>query len=92
MQDKIQITVIATGFGDNAPAPKPKAEAKPATAAPTVNMAKAVPAKTSSNAPERRTVEINMNKPVQPAAPKKSAAPVDEDDAFFQIMKMFNDD
>ncbi len=94
MQDKIQITVIATGFGSDAPIPgtQPKAEAKPAAASPAVNMAKAVPAKTTTNVPERRTVEISMNKPAAAPQPKKSAAPVDEDDAFFQIMKMFNDD
>ena len=94
MQDKIQITVIATGFGSDAPIPgtQPKAEAKSAAASPAVNMAKAVPAKTTTNVPERRTVEISMNKPAAAPQPKKSAAPVDEDDAFFQIMKMFNDD
>ena len=103
MQDKIQITVIATGFGDDVPVPgtQPRQIAQSSaptyttasTAASAVNTAKAVQSKTVSNGPERRTVEINVNKPAAPTAePKKSAAPVDEDDAFFQIMKMFNDD
>ncbi len=95
MQDKIQITVIATGFGDSAPIPgvKPTAAPKPAAepAAP-VTTEKAVPAKTNANVPERRTVEINMNKPAANTEQKKTTPPVDEDDAFFQIMKMFNDD
>ena len=96
MQDKIQITVIATGFGDeaNAPVSRPVQTARPAvSAAPTVSQTRVVPAKTASNVPERRTVEINVNKaPVQNAEPKRSAPPVDDDDAFLQIMKMFNDD
>lgn len=101
MEDKIQITVIATGFGVDDPIPgtRPKAEVNPTTnaahtpAKAAVETKTAAPAKPSSNMPERRTVEININKPAaQPAEPKKSTPPVDEDDAFFQIMKMFNDD
>ena len=104
MDDKIQITVIATGFGVDDPIPgtRPRAEVNPAAnavyrpARPSAPVqTKAVPEKTASNVPERRTVEININKqpaPAPSAEPKKTAAPVDEDDAFFQIMKMFNDD
>ncbi len=102
MDDKIQITVIATGFGVDDPIPgtKPRAEVNPATnaanrPAATAAQAKAAPEKAASNMPERRTVEININKQpaqAQSAAPKKSATPVDEDDAFFQIMKMFDND
>lgn len=96
MEDQIQITVIATGFGDSAPIPgiKPRITARPNSSR-TVIEEKPVNASVTAAAPERRTVEINIDK--QPAAavseePKKTAEPVDEDDAFFQIMKMFNND
>ena len=111
MQDKIQITVIATGFGNSAPVnmmpPIPVMEPIAPPVMPTAPVMPTIPVsmpevpvvpeppvqtRPSSNEPERRTVEINMNKPAAPAEQRRTAPPVDEDDAFFQIMKMFNDD
>ena len=97
MEDQIQITVIATGFGDSAPIPgiKPRVTSRPAApVSRTVVDEKPVNANVTAASPERRTVEINIDKQPTAAAeePKRAAAPVDEDDAFFQIMKMFNND
>ena len=103
MNDKISITVIATGFGVDDPIPgtKPRRE-ETVSRVTTQKQAekpadKTVHAKTVAEAPERRTVEINVTKPAAPAEPKverepKKAAPVEDDDAFFQILQMFNED
>ncbi len=105
MQDKIQITVIATGFGTDAPVPGTQPRTEKKNNAPVIEKtveetkteettaeAPVQQEKTASAEPERRTVEINVNKTAEPSAPRKNVPPVDEDDAFFQIMKMFNDD
>ncbi len=96
MQDKIQITVIATGFGDGDEFPDKKKKSAVKTPTPGYST-KGFSVKPTSVTPERRTFEINVNKtsapvqsePIAPA-PKKATSPVDDDDAYFQVMQMFD--
>ncbi|MBR5343347.1 MAG: cell division protein FtsZ [Oscillospiraceae bacterium] len=93
MQDEIRVTVIATGFEENANAPAVAAPAPGVVMRPVASVEK--PSGLFSGAVEKAAAPTPVMPPVtvQPAAPAPAPAPApaaDEEDPFDKIFSIFN--
>ncbi|MBQ2604314.1 MAG: cell division protein FtsZ [Acutalibacteraceae bacterium] len=88
LEDEIRVTVIATGFGDeDGTNRKPVSRTVAAVSKPKPAFSKE---STTNTQPKRQTVEVNRNENKPAPAPKKVENP-DDEDTFFEIMKIFGD-